>query len=353
VRAADQKQEPGLDAFKIPSSAHVRLHQNESPYASSPAALRAAREALEASSRYPDSGSPDLCRCLADHYGVDPAMVAVGAGSGELILAACRAWAAGGRRVVVSRPGFPGYEMMAGIVGAPVRTVACDGYRIDVDAMIDALPGAGCMFVCNPLNPTGTVLRPGEVSALAEAATGSGSDGVLVMDEAYAEFAGEQHCSGIDEVRAGRSVVVLRTFSKAYGLAGLRAGYAIAPPALIAQLRRWRPPFTVNRPAQAAAAAALADQAFLRLVVERVADGRRSLADGLSALGFGVVASHANFVLASVPDGGAGAVARGLEDRSFLVQDVTGFGLPDHVRITVGTASQNAALLRTLAELRG
>src|SRR6266511_1484660 len=295
MRLAEPAPGPPVVAFRVPSSTHVRLHQNESPYAMSPTALRSAAAALEAGSRYPDAGSPDLCRTLADHYGVDPTMVAVGAGSGELILTACRAWTGDDRPVVVTEPGFPGYGLMAGIAGVPVRKVPSQRYRVGVAALMGALSRAGCLFVCNPLNPTGAVLEPGEVRALAGAATESGA--VLVLDEAYAEFAGAAHHSGIDEVRAGGNLIALRTFSKAYGLAGLRVGYAIGPSRLISQLGRRLPPFTVNRVAQAAAAAALEDQAFLLSVVERVAEGRRRLEEALASLALDVVLRGATFVL--------------------------------------------------------
>jgi len=347
--AAEHPSESPLDVFRIPSSTDVRLHQNESPYPMSPAAALAARAALAAASRYPDAGAPELCRSLAEHYGVEPAMVAAGAGSGELILTACRAWGAPGRPVLVTMPGFPGYEMMAGIAGVPVCRLASPGYRVDVGSVVGALPGAGCAFVCSPSNPTGAALEPGEVRALAAAA--SRADGVLVLDEAYAEFAGPAHRSGLDEVRAGARLVVLRTFSKAYGLAGLRVGYAIGPADLITQLRRHLPPFTVSRVAQAAACAALGDQELLRQTVERVEDGRRVLEEGLAALGFGVVPSAANFAVVAVPGGDARVPAAGLAARSVLVQELTRFGLPGHLRITVGTEEQNRAVLRTLADL--
>ena len=328
--------------------ATARLHANESPYPMSPLAVRAAGAALERCERYPDPGSPDLRRALAEHYRVDPAMVAVGSGSIELILAACRAWTVGRRPVAVTRPGFPGYAMMARLAGAPVYEVACDGLRIDVPAMVRALPEAGCAFVCNPLNPTGAVLEPDELRALVEGSNCTGA--VLLIDEAYAEFAGPRLPSGIGEIRAGGDAIVLRTFSKAYGMAGLRIGYAIGPAELIAQLGRWRAPFSVSRPAQAAAAAALADRAYLDDVVGRVSEGRRRLADGLAELGLDVAGGHANFVVVSAPEGAA-QLAAGLEARSLLVQDLAEFGLPGHIRITVGTPAQNTALLHAMADL--
>jgi histidinol-phosphate aminotransferase len=346
-----------LNALPAPEGADVlRLHCNESPYGAPPAALEAAAAELrEHHNVYPDHESSELTARLAAALDVTPDMIVVANGADELIQqivltfrdadkadkadSADSADSAG--PVAVTTQTFPGYAAAASVAGAPLTTIPMADHRVVPEAVAAALrDGARLAFVCNPHNPCGTTLDRAAVTEIITAAETTGA--VPVFDEAYIEFADPEHDVTLAALREGRRAVVLRTFSKAWGLAGLRVGYAVGPADVMALIRRTRQstPFSVNRLAQRAAVAALDTPGHLADIRAKTAAARERLVAGLQAAGVECVPSQANFVLARFgPD--SSAVARALAtDHGVLVRDLAPLGLPGFVRVTVGTEAQ-------------
>ncbi|MFE6049475.1 aminotransferase class I/II-fold pyridoxal phosphate-dependent enzyme [Kitasatospora sp. NPDC056446] len=326
-----------------PASADLlRLHLNETPYGGPPGAVAAARAELdERCSVYPESECAELRARIARHVGLTPAEVAVGNGTDELVLLAALTFLGPERGAVVTATSFPGYRSAAAVAGAPVTEVPLEAYRAPAGAVAAAIDErTGAAFVCNPLNPTGTLLDRDGVERIIAAAEAAGT--VAVFDEAYLDFAGPEHGHALDAVRAGRPVVVLRTFSKAWGLAALRVGYAVGRADLIARLWRTRQalPFAVNRLAQRAAVAALDDPDFLASVRDRTREARQRFYAGLDALGIRYVPSVTNFVLVEVGEDSGTVAARLADEHGILVRDLAAFGLPGRLRVTVGTPEQ-------------
>ncbi|MFJ6054674.1 aminotransferase class I/II-fold pyridoxal phosphate-dependent enzyme [Streptomyces sp. NPDC092307] len=330
----------------------LRLHLNETPYGPPKAALEAAGAELDRRCAvYPDSEASALRDRLAAHLDVETAMVTVGNGVDELVLLTALALLGPGRSALVTDTTFPGYRSSTAIAGAEVRPVPLHEHRVSADAIgaaLRATPAPDVAFICNPVNPTGTVLGHADIRRIVADSEAAGT--IAVFDEAYLDFAGPTFDHAVGLVRAGHQLLVLRTFSKAWGLAALRVGYAVGPAALIAKLLNARNcvPFNTNRPAQHAAAAALGDADFPTRVRERTADARSHLYLGLDALSVSYVPSVANFVLVHT-GGDSGAVAAELaEQHRILVRDLTPFGLPGDIRVTVGTHDQMDAFCRAL-----
>ncbi|HEX7128075.1 MAG TPA: histidinol-phosphate transaminase [Thermodesulfobacteriota bacterium] len=334
----------------------VKLASNENPVGPSPLALAAAREALADVHRYPDDGGWALRQRLAAHFGLAADGIVVGAGSSELIRLAVGAYVGPGDEAVMAAPAFVVYKLaVTAAAGRPVE-VPCRGLVHDLDAMLAAVtPRTRIVFVCNPNNPTGTVVTEPAFGRFVDRLP---PDLLLVVDEAYIEFVDRSDVpDGLAYLRDGRPgrppVLVLRTFSKIYGLAGLRVGYGLTTPAVAADLNRVRPPFNVSRPALAAAEAALADRSHLETTRDVTLEGRRYLAEAIGRLGLEVVPSQANFLLVKTPVKGA-ALADALLGAGVIVRPVDGYGLPDHVRISVGTRIENERCVAALAAcLRG
>lgn len=332
-----------------PTDEIVKLASNENALGPSPLALAAVRRAARQVHRYPDGSSRHLCRALAARLGVTPDHIAVGHGSNELIALLGLIFLEPGANVVVSERAFVVYRLVADLCRAQTVAVPMrDGFTHDVDAMAGAATGATrLMFVANPNNPTGTMVDGAAVDRLVAAAP---PHVVVVFDEAYVELLEPaRQPDTIAHVRAGRPVVVLRTFSKTYGLAGLRIGYAVGPPDVIDAIHRVRQPFNVNSLAQAAALAALADEAHVVRTRRMVAAGLAQLTRGARRLGIESVPSVANFLLLRVGNGRA--VFEALQRRRVIVRPMDAYGLPEYVRVTVGARRENSILLRELAEV--
>jgi len=269
-------------------------------------------------------------------------MVIVGNGTDELVLIAAMTFASCGRMALVTESTFPGYVSAAAAVGARVLTTALKDYSISVDAVTSGLAGGvDVAFVCNPLNPTGSVLSSRDISRMISMAASTNS--VVVFDEAYMDFAGPGHDHATEAVRSGSRVLVLRTFSKAWGLAGLRVGYAVGAPDLIERMRRTARtlPFNVNRVAQAAALAALKNPSYLKEIRERTVEAREVLFMRLhEELRVELVPSVTNFVLIKL-NGDSDWVSSELSSRHrVLVRNLSSFGLEGCLRVSVGTLQQ-------------
>jgi histidinol-phosphate aminotransferase len=324
----------------------IKLASNEAPFGPLPAALDAIARAASGVNRYPDDGSAELTAALAARYGVDPSQVLLGAGSVELCRQAFASTIDPGDEVVFAWPSFEAYPVLAMQVGADITRVPLVDERHDLDAMAATITDrTRLVFVCNPNNPTGTIVTAGDLERFL---TRVPSTCLVVLDEAYREFVtAPDFPDGIDVLRAHPNVAVLRTFSKAYGLAALRVGYAVAHGDVISELRKLRVPFAVNALAQTAALASLAAEEQMRARVAEVVAERGRLTDRLAALDLPVVPSQANFVWLPVP--AHAAALGGYSERTGVVLRP----FPDvGVRITVGTAAENDRVVDVLRDAR-
>lgn len=329
----------------------VKLASNENPLGPSPKAMRALAEEVHRIHLYPDGDSYDLRHALARHLDVRPDQVTVGNGADGLIVQTCLAYLDDGDEVVLGQPTFPLYETYTHVMRARPVPVPLKDFRLDLEGMADAVTDrTKIVFVCNPNNPTGTIVTRSEVEAFMARVPESV---LVVFDEAYYEFVhADDFPDTLAYVREGRkNVLVLRTFSKIYGLAGVRLGYAVGEPEVLEPLLRVKEPFNVNRLAQVAGIAALQDDGFLEATLAATINGRQALYRGLERLGFSCVPSHTNFVLVRVGPN-ARELAQRLLERGIIVRPCDIYGLPEFLRITIGTPMQNARLLRALEEIQ-
>jgi histidinol-phosphate aminotransferase len=329
----------------------IKLASNENPLGVSPKAVEAMREAVARVNFYPDASSFDLRTAIGRRFDVPIESVGIGNGADDLILQLSMACLEDGDRVVASRSSFPIYDVYAHVMRAEmVKTPLRDSLGIDLGAMADAIDErTKLVYVCNPNNPTGTIVRAEEVERFMKRVP---ECTVVVFDEAYREMVdADDFPDTLALVREGRpNVVVLRTFSKVYGLAGIRVGYAFAPPELISTLMRIKMVFNVNVAAQAAGIAALEDDDFLARSVEANRNGRRLLCDAFDRLGLEYAESHTNFVLVRIGPR-AEAVQQGLLKTGVIVRPCGGFDLPECLRISIGTPEQNERLIAELERL--
>ncbi|MFJ4692445.1 pyridoxal phosphate-dependent aminotransferase [Streptomyces sp. NPDC088766] len=335
----------------VPGADHlIRLHLSESPLGASPAALRAAENELRRASVYPDPERQDLVRALAGHWDVTPDHIAVANGSDELVLATALALGDRDRPGLVTDGTFPGYRACLELTGRGCTAVPLADKAVDADAFAARLPGHGIGYLCNPHNPSGAALTGEELTALAAAAAHAGVP--LVCDEAYMEFAAPETPQTRGLLDGDAPLVALRTFSKAYGLAALRVGYAVGRPDLIAVVRQTLRalPFSVNRLAQAAALAALGDPDFVG-EVRRSTDARRRWFTGeLDRRGRGHLPSATNFVAVAAADS-ALAQDRLAADFGILVRNAGLFGFPGYLRTSLGTQEHLVRFLDALDEI--
>lgn len=326
----------------------VKLASNENPLGPAPRAMAAYRKAEKLNGLYPEGSSPELRHALARFHKVEPESVIVGNGSDEIIRLLCEAFLDAEDEVVVSQYGFIRFKQQASMMGARVIEVPMTDWTHDLELMAKAAsPRTKLIFVANPNNPTGTYNTQEEVEALLAAVPKSA---LVVLDEAYFQYA--QAIPGYpkslpDLVQAHDNLVVLRTFSKAYGLAGLRVGYGVGDPEFVGWLDRIRMPFNVNLPAQIACVEALKDAAFVKRAVALNEAQRAFLLRALGDLGFGVGDSATNFVFARSPIPGR-ELFKSLLRQGVIVRPLDEYGLPAHVRISVGTPAQNKALVAAL-----
>ncbi|MEV6176187.1 histidinol-phosphate transaminase [Streptomyces sp. NPDC052015] len=335
----------------VPGADHlIRLHLSESPCGASRAALRAAERELERVNVYPDPERRELVRALAEHWDVTPDHIAVANGSDELVLATALTLGDRARPGLVTDGTFPGYRSCLELTGRGCTAVPLSGTDVDVDAFAARLPEHGIGYLCNPHNPSGAAHTGQELTALVDA---SGRSGVpLVCDEAYMEFADPGTPQIRDLLDGDAPVVALRTFSKAYGLAALRVGYAVGRPALIAALRHTLRslPFSVNRLAQAAAVSALGDRDFVDGVRRTTAERRSWFTAELGRRGRAHLPSVTNFVAVAARDC-ASAQDRLAADFGILVRNAGLFGFPGFLRTSLGTQEDLVRFLDALDEI--
>lgn len=332
----------------------TRAHLSENHFKASPSVAAVLERERARMHLYPDPECRALREAIARFYSVDVDMVTVGNGTDELILLTALAFLRSGDAAVVAASTFPGYATASAIAGAEIIRLPLDGYRSPVTAMIERCQQRRCLvFLCNPHNPTGTATDLAGVTALVNGARETGS--LPIFDEAYAEFGeldGAEPASAIPLIREGKRALVMRTFSKAYGLAGFRVGYTIGRPEDIARLRQVQAalPFAVNRLAQAVALAALADQPFLAGVVAKTARAKAAFYAEMDAAGFRYQRSHTNFVLIDVGGDSKAIAGRLLQDAGVLVRDAGLFGLASHLRVSMLEDDSQASLVSALRQ---
>jgi histidinol-phosphate aminotransferase len=328
----------------------IRLASNESPLGPSPRAVAAYRDLADELHRYPDGGAEALRAAIAAQHGLEAGRIVCGAGSDELIGLLARAYAGPGDEVLVSQYGFAMFPIFARGTGAtPVAAPAKDR-ATDVDALLaHVTPATRIVFLANPNNPTGCLLSGAELRRLH---AGLPADVLLVIDSAYAEYVGDgAYEDGSALVRDHENVVMLRTFSKIYGLAALRLGWAYCPPAVVEVLNRLRGPFNTCAPAQAAALAALADQAHVQAARAHNDQWLPWLAERVAKLGFAPQPSAGNFLLVRFGDGpatNADAAIAFLNARGILPRRMGPYGLGDSLRITIGREEEMQAIVEAL-----
>jgi histidinol-phosphate aminotransferase len=331
----------------------IKLASNENPLGASPKALAAMRDQMEGVWLYPDANGFDLKQALAQRHGVSPDCVTLGNGSNDVLVFLAQAFLRPGLEAVFSQYCFAVYPIACRMVGATSRVVPALPFDHpmplghDLRGLYQAISGETRMvFVANPNNPTGTWL---DGQRLKDFAASLPPNVLCVVDEAYAEYAdGETLGDATQWLEEIPNLIVTRTFSKAFGLAGMRVGYALSNPGIADLLNRVRPAFNVNSLALAGAQAALEDVDFITRSQSVNERGLRQLNDGFRSLGLGTLPSAANFVLVDFKTDAA-PVNEALLQAGVIVRPVANYGLPNHLRITVGTSEQNDRLLSTLS----
>jgi histidinol-phosphate aminotransferase len=324
----------------------IKLASNENPFGCPPAAREAVVREMERAALYPESMGLALAEKVGRHWGVSPERVFLGNGSDEIIGLLTRAFIRPGDEVVMADPTFSRYETNVLIEGGrPVKVPLQDGVH-DLPAMLAAVNDRTRMvFVCNPNNPTGTIVG---AQALADFIAQVPHHVLLVVDEAYYEYVTHaDYLQTVPLLETHRNLIVLRTFSKIYGLAALRIGYGLMHPDIITELTKVKGPFNTNRLAQAAAMAALDDAAFVATCRSANAEGLAYLAQSVQALGLSAYPSQANFLLVRVPGSGAD-IAQRLLHRGIIVRPGEQLGAPGTIRVSVGSAEDNEAFIEAL-----
>jgi histidinol-phosphate aminotransferase len=331
----------------------VKLASNESPFPPHPAVVEAIREAASGANRYPDSPARLLRRRIAERYDSDPARIAVGNGSCEILLAAAEALCEPGAEMVFAWPSFSIYPHLAALSGArEIRVPLAEGYVHDLDAMLTEITAATqLVLVCNPNNPTGTYVPAARFGAFLEQVP---DHVTVIVDEAYVEYqATDDPDATVDLLPGHPNLVLLRTFSKCYGLAGLRVGYALCTPQFRAAVDAVRQPFSVNAIAQAAAAEAILHQDDVVDRVEKNLVERLFVEDEVAGLGLDSAASEANFAWIALGDNDEAEVVESLARAGVAVRPGTALGGPTHIRVTYGTRPENERFLAALAAATG
>lgn len=327
----------------------IKLSSNENPLGPSPKAKAAFAACADSLNRYPDGNATALREAIAEGYQFPVEQIVCGAGSDELIGLLVNAYAGEGDEVLISEHGFLMYEIYAQIAGASVVKAKETNLRTDVDAMLAAVTEkTKLVFVANPNNPTGSYLNHDEMARLHK---GLPSHVILVIDGAYAEYPQvPDYTDGSELVARHDNVVMLRTFSKIYGLSSLRLGWGYFPSAIASVMNRVRGPFNVSTPAMQAGIAAIEDIAWA--AAARAYNNREltKLEANLRLLKLNVTPSVGNFVLVEFPEGRAKPAAEFLMERGIIVREVVNYGLPNHLRITVGLEEDNRTLVFAIRE---
>ncbi len=330
----------------------IKLASNENPLGPSARAMAAVEKSAHGITLYPDGSGYALKAKISARFGVDTTQLTLGNGSNDLLDMIARVFLGPGRRSVYSQYAFAVYPIATQAVGAVAVEVPAKNYAHDLDRMADAAQaaagGAAVIWLANPNNPTGTWF---DRTAFEQFMARVPANTIVVLDEAYSEYADDpRYPNGLDYILRCSNLVVTRTFSKAYGLAALRVGYSISSSQIADLLNRVRQPFNVSSPALAAAEAVLDDEDYLARSVKINGDGLAQLSQGLAALGSTVIPSIGNFIMFDCGRAAA-PVFQGLLRVGIIVRPLANYGLPDHLRVSIGTPEQNTRFLTALQQV--
>ncbi len=330
-------------------SGSIKLASNENPLGASPLALKAIRAALDGLNRYPDGGGYNLVNKISERFGIEPGSIVLGNGSDDIIGMLARAFLGPGDEVVLPTPTFLMYNIMVRISGATSVPVPLRSLKIDLDAICEEITSKTKMiFICNPNNPTGTGISGDAFERFLKKLP---DQIIVVMDEAYIEFIRDKNiANSLSYFGQKRNIVALRTFSKVYGLAGLRIGYGLMSKEIAQILNRVRQPFNANSLAQVGAKAALDDDVFLSKTINLVHEGLDFLYDSLDQLKLEYFPTQTNFFLINVRKKAADVFER-LLSMGVIVRDMTSYGYPEYIRINVGLPEENARFIEALKEV--
>lgn len=336
--------------FGLAESSIIKLASNENPLGVSPKAQAAIRSVLDGLALYPDGNGFDLKQALSRHLSVGMDQLVLGNGSNDVLELAARAFLAPGNSAVYAQHAFAVYPLVVQAMGCAGIEVPAKNFGHDLDAMTRAVRAdTRIVFVANPNNPTGTLASAADMERFIAALP---AHVLMVLDEAYNEYLRPEHrADSISWLKKYPNLLITRTFSKVYGLAGLRVGYAVGSAGVADLLNRVRQPFNVNSISLAAAEAALDDHDFVRRSYELNLAGMDQLTVGLKKLGLEFIPSHGNFVTVKVGD--AKAVNTALLKSGVIVRPIAGYGLPEWLRVTIGLESENARFLSSLKSAIG
>jgi histidinol-phosphate aminotransferase len=330
----------------------IKLASNENPLGPSPMAVDAIRQALDNLHRYPDAGGYHLIRAIAEKFDIDPANIVLGNGSDDIIALLVSVLLRPSDEVILPQPSFLFYEIALRSLGAQPVWVPLQAFKTDLAAMVAKISSKTRMIFLNvPHNPAGTIISKSEFENFIAQIP---PDVVTVLDEAYIEFVKDPDCTNsFDFLTGDKAIVGMRTFSKAYGLAGLRVGYGAMPPVLAELLHRVRQPFNVNMLAQVAATAALQDSDFLQKTLQLVHTERERMYAALDNLDVPYVRSEANFFMVDVGSRGKSAddVFKKLLPLGVIVRSMASYGYPQHIRINIGRPGENIRFLDALEQV--
>lgn len=329
----------------------IKLASNENPLRVSPKVIDAISREAQNCYMYPEGTSPELREALAAKLGVSASEIIVGNGGDHVIGLLCHAFVEEGDEVIVGSPSFRTYAINTAIMGGKLVRVPLKNLTLDPEGILGAVTErTKLIFFCNPNNPTGTIVKAQEIRSFMERVP---ERCIVVFDEAYHEFVADpDYPDSLEYVRAGRNVFVLRTFSKVYGLAGLRVGYCIAPEVLTSALGRVLPAFPVNRIAQAAALAALGDEAFVAATLENNAAGKRFLYSTFDKIGLHYAKTETNFIFVDIGVPAKTAYEKMLR-RGIIVRPCDQWDMPTCLRITIGTMDENRKFAEALTHILG
>jgi histidinol-phosphate aminotransferase len=327
----------------------IKLASNENPYGPSPKVLKAINQAAKSLNRYPDGDCFYLRQALARHLKVDSRELIFGNGSDEIIIFCARAFLQVGDEVVLAKPSFLIYEIASQLEGAVLKAIPLKDFRYDLAAMKAAVnPKTKIIFLGNPDNPAGTYFTQKDLEGFLKDIP---SHVLVFIDEAYYEYVdAPDYADSLLLVKKYRNVIVTRTFSKMYGLAGLRIGYGIACKELIDILNRLREPFNINSLAQVAALACLNDQAYYRQVAKKIQKQKALVYKGLEKLKIPFEPSFTNFILVKV-NGRSTDLANRLLKKGIIIRDMAHWGLENYIRVTIGTEEENKKFMNALEAL--
>lgn len=327
----------------------IKLASNENPFGCSPAAKEAIASALDEMNIYPDGGSVELKATVAKHLGVEPNQLIFGAGSDDVILMLSRAFFVPGDETIMAKPTFPQYKHNAEIEGAVCIEVPLRDGVHDLEAMLEQVTERTKMiWICNPNNPTGTINTDDDIRSFMERVP---EHVIVVMDEAYYEYnTSPDRAETLPLLAQYKNMIILRTFSKIYGLASLRVGYGVAHPDMIHLINQVREPFNTNSFAQVAAIAAIEDQDFIAHCRTENRNGMSYLQEQLTRMGLGYYPSYGNFIMIHI-DRPAQPVFDALLRRGIIVRSGAALGFPTSLRVTIGSAEQNEIFIAALEQV--